>query len=213
MSRTAEAVWSRVVPNSPVFTTSEVASQADTSIDVASRDLAVMRRQGLIVRISTGVWAYNHDPRFSVYAVVPALVSLSGPRSVGYVSLLSALNLHGMISQIPRSVHVVCSHRRARVKRTSVGTYAFYMMQPSLVGGFERHSNGTFQLARPEKALFDLLFYSTRRGTRFAHTSGISLPRAFSFTELNEWIERVRPSGLRVGVRRRWQVLQQRLEH
>lgn len=208
MRRNTEILWTRVIPKSPVFTTADVAAQSGSSVDVASRDLALLGAQGIITRIATGVWGYTHDPRFSAYAVVPALIRRGGPGSEGYVSLLSALSLHGMISQIPRTVHVVCNRRRERLKRTRVGSYEFYMMQPSLVGGYRSHANGTFELATPEKALFDLLFYSVRRGTRFSRSTGISLPRGFSVREVNSWMERVRPAGLRSVIKARWQILQ-----
>ena len=56
--------------------------------------------------------------------------------AAGYVSVLSALNLHGMIEQIPRMVHVVTTTQRPRLL-TPVGTYEFHQIHRDLFGGFD----------------------------------------------------------------------------
>jgi predicted transcriptional regulator of viral defense system len=204
MKRVTEALWTTVLPRSPVFTTVEAAAAAGIGSTQASRDLALLAGRHLVSRVAAGVWADTRNPRFSTYAVVPAFVRLSSPGAVGYVSLLSALSLHGMLSQVPRSIYVVCNRRMRRVRRTEFGTYEFYFMQPSLVGGFQEHRGGTFDVATPEKAVFDILYYSVRRGTRFAHLSGVSLPLTFSVTTLKNWIDKIEYSPLRHAVAERW---------
>ncbi len=181
-----------------------------TSGSQASRDLALLARRHLITRITAGVWADTRHPRFSSYAVVPALVHLGAPGAVAYVSLLSALSLHGMLSQLPRTIHVVSDRRMRRLRRTEVATYQFYSMQPCLVGGFRRHKSGTFDLAAPEKAVFDLLYYSVRKGKRFARVTGITLPHDFSVTGLMGWIEKLEYAPTRHAVLDRWRQLRTR---
>jgi predicted transcriptional regulator of viral defense system len=206
MRRVTEAVWSAVVPTAPVFTTADVAAAAAVSGDRASRDLGLLARRGLVVRITRGVWADTRSPRFSPYAVVPALLRLGRPAR-GYVSLLSALSLHGMITQIPRRIYVVSDKRMRRVMRTSIGTYEFYTMQQSLVDGFRPYRSGTFDIAVPEKAVFDVLYYSVRKGTRFARLSEVSLPHDFAVTALMEWVQRIGHPSIRRAVSDRWREL------
>lgn len=206
MKKVAEALWSITIPESPVFTTAEAAAAAGVSGNQASRDLALLARRGLIVRVVRGVWADTRNARFSPYAVVPALLRRGQP-ALGYVSLLSALSLHGMIDQVPQRIYVVCSKRMRRVLRTRVGTYEFYTMQRSLVGGFRRYRSGTFDIAVPEKAIFDILYYSARKGTRFSRLSEIALPHDFSTSILTEWIARLDHPSIRRAVADRWKVL------
>lgn len=207
MQKVAQALWREVIPAAPAFTTRRAAEAAHVSVDQASRDLGRLERLHLITRVTKGVWADTKSPRFSPYAVVPALVRLGGPAARGYVSLLSALSLHGMIQQSPRVIHVVVSRRMRRMKRTPIGTFRFHVMAPDLVGGFEPYVSRTFDIATPAKALFDTLYYSTRRASQFAHLPELALPTAFPVSEVDAWIGRIASPALRLAVTRRWHVL------
>jgi predicted transcriptional regulator of viral defense system len=207
MPKVLEALWKVVVPRSPVFTTAEAARASRVSVDQASRDLGKLADRKLIVRVVPGVWAATMDPRYAPYAVVPALIQVTAPGARGYVSLLSALSLHGMIQQVPGSVHVVVSRRVRPVRRTPVGTYRFYTMSPRLVGGYVPYETGTFEIATQEKTLFDILYLSARRGTRFLHLPELVLPSAFSVSKLLAWIEKVPYPPLRLAVLHRWRSL------
>lgn len=209
MSKVLEALWKVVIPRSPVFTTAEAAKAARVSVDQASRDLGKLAERKLIVRVVPGVWAATTDPRYAPYAVVPALLRLTAPGARGYVSLLSALSLHGMIQQVPGSIHVVVSRRMRPVRRTPVGTYRFYTMSPRLVDGHVPYETGTFEIATQEKALFDILYLSARRGTRFLHLPELALPSAFSVSKLMRWIERIPYPPLRSAVLHRWHSLRE----
>ena len=207
MQKVAQALWKDVIPTAPVFTTRQAADAARVSVDQASRDLGRLERLHLVTRVTKGVWADAKSPRFSPYAAVPALLRLAGPTSRGYVSLLSALSLHGMIQQVPRTVHVVVSRRMRREKRTPVGTFRFYAMTPTLVACFEPYDSRTFDIATPAKALFDTLYFSARRGSRFAQLPELALPASFPVSEMQRWIERIESASLRIAVARRWKLL------
>jgi predicted transcriptional regulator of viral defense system len=204
MQKVAQALWRDILPSAPAFTTRQAAAAARVGVDQASRDLGRLARLDLIARVTRGVWADTRSPRFSPYAVVPPLLALSGPDSAGYVSLLSALSLHGMILQVPRVIHVVGSRRARRTRRTSVGTYRFHLMRRDLVGGFVLHESGTFSFATPAKALFDTLYLSVRKGARYAHLPEVVLPVGFRHSEMEGWIARIESAPLRVAVTRRW---------
>lgn len=201
MKQVAKVIWSELMPYSPVFTTSEVAEIAGMSPSNASRDLAKLEAERMIARVRRGLWAITTHPAFSPYAVVPHL--FEGDEE-GYVSLLSALNLHGMIHQIPRVVQVVTTMQRPRLE-TPVGTYEFHQIQQKLFGGFGPYrSTGNFDIATPEKALFDTLYLSARKGRRFSYLPETELPDSFSPAGMEEWIARVDHEPLRIAIAERW---------
>ena len=207
MQKVAQVLWRDVLPRTPVFTTRQAAAAAHVGTAQASRDLGRLARLDLIIRVSRGVWADTRSARFSPYAAVPALLALGGPTSTGYVSLLSALSLHGMIQQVPRLIHVVGTRRARRTRRTAIGTFRFHVMRRDLVAGFETHASGTFAIATPAKALFDTLYYSARKGARYAHLPEVTLPRDFHRREVAEWIARVESPSLKAALARRWQAM------
>lgn len=126
-----------------VFTTARAAQFGDTSVQSAVRVLQGMARSGLVTRVTRGVWAITHHPDFSPYAVLPFILgtqqdghhsSRDEPWSApiddvaanhhasraGYVSFVSALHLHGMLSQIPREIHVAVPKQRRQLRRSSI---------------------------------------------------------------------------------------------
>lgn len=204
MQKVAQALWREILPRGPVFATREAAAAAGVSGDQASRDLGRLARLGLLQRVARGVWSDPRGARLSAYAAVPALVALGGPRARGYVSVLSALSLHGMISQVPRIVHVVVDRRARRTRRTALGTYRFHTLAPALMDGFVPAANGTFLLATPAKAVFDTLYLGARRGRRYAHLPELVVPVGFPVRELEGWIAQVRSVPLQRAIRARW---------
>ena len=204
MKQVTEAIWNELLPFAPVFTTRQVAEAAEVDLSNASRDLRRLEGQGMITKVRRGLWAVPTHPDFSPYAVVPHLFRDEG---MGYVSLLSALNLHGMIDQLPRTVQVVTTRQRADLD-TAVGTFEFHQVDPDLFGGFGPYRRtGNFDIATPEKALFDILYLSVRKGRRFRHLPEIELPEGFSPETVEGWIERVSFGRLRRAVEARWKGL------
>lgn len=204
MNKTAITVLRDVIPASPVFTTRMAAETASVSRDVASRDLARLAEENIIVRITQGIWADVRHPDFSPYAVVPHLLRARRSDAPGYVSLLSALNLRGMIQQIPRVIQVVVTEQRRSV-RTAVGTYEFHQIDPVLFGGYEPFGQlGNFEVATATKALFDVIYLSVRRGRRFSHLPELDLPKGFRAKALEKWIRTIPHSPVRAAVTARW---------
>lgn len=202
MKQVVKVIWSVLLPRTTVFATSEVAEITGMTPSNASRDLSNLEREGLIVRVKRGLWAVPSHPDFSPFTTVPHLFSGSGH---GYVSLLSALNLHGMIEQIPRVIQVMCTTQRPGLV-TPVGTYEFHQIQPELFGGFEPYmSTGDFDIATPEKALFDTFYLSARKGRRFSALPEVELTKEFAPGRLEKWISKIRHPPLRKAVLDRWQ--------
>ena len=173
----------------------------------ASRDLRKLEKEGLITKVPRGLWAVSTHPDFSPFAVVPHLFRVD---EMGYVSLLSALSLHGMIDQLPRTIQVVTPLRRADLD-TAVGIYEFHTIDADLFDGFGPYRRtGNFDIATPEKALFDTIYLSSRRGRRFLHLPELEPTEDFSSSLVGEWIARVPYVRLRRALESRWEELVER---
>src|SRR5207302_1315892 len=150
---------------------------AGVALSNASRDLSALAKAGLVTRVTRGVWSVPSHPDFSPYAVVPRLFR---PPRRGYVSLLSALNLHGLIEQIPTAVQVITTVQRPGLV-TPVGRFEFHRIQAELFGGFGPHRpSWSFDLAEPEKAFFDVLYLSVRKQRRFSHLPEVDFSEGFA---------------------------------
>lgn len=207
MNKVAKVIWNELLPRSPLFSTAAVAKCAGVTLANASGALKDLERHGVVTRIRRGLWAVPNHPDFSPYAAVPHLFSDSRG---GYVSLLSALNLHGMIEQIPRVVHIVTTSQRP-VLRTPVGTYSFHRIEDALFGGFTAYRRtGSFDIATPEKAVFDTLYFSARKGRRFANLPEVEVPGGFSSREVEQWIGMISNALLGTAVQHRWDVFTDR---
>ena len=57
-----------------VFPTWHYAALCGTRVDAASRLLGRLAREGVVVRLTRGVWAQPEHPRFTPFAAVPLLV-------------------------------------------------------------------------------------------------------------------------------------------
>jgi predicted transcriptional regulator of viral defense system len=167
----------------PVVETADAAAALRQSVHAASKTLARLAKAQLVISVRHGVWWIDGDPdayRLSEY--------LSAPFP-SYLSLQTALHVHGMIEQIPR-VHYAVTLARTQTIRTHVGTYSFHHIDPTLFGGFIRSASGA-PIATPEKALFDLAYLSAGRSRLFADLPEIELPRRFGRAELKRWISRI----------------------
>jgi len=205
VSKTARAIWTRVLPTTPVFSTQDVTRITGLQRSNTSRDLARMASEGLITRIRRGLWAVSGHPDFSPLAVVPHLFD---GEQTGYVSVLSALSLHGLIEQIPRRVHVISQKQRPRLE-TPVGTFEFHRISENLFGGFSPYGSlGLFDIASPEKALFDTFYVSARRGKRYSHLPEVTIDPGFSEKDVDDWIGRIGDPRLRSAVSSRWEKLE-----
>ncbi len=182
----------------PVFTTREAAALWRSEQTSASRRLGSLEKAGLVRRIRRGLWAL--DPEIEPGVAGPYLTA----PLPSYVSLFSALAEHGMIDQIPRQISLISLARPRRIL-TNLGVYVVHQLAPELFGGF-RGSERSGYMARPEKALFDLVYVRAAAGSR-AYLPELSLPVGFDRGELGRWSERIESQRLRTLVSRRLRVL------
>ncbi|HEX5062327.1 MAG TPA: type IV toxin-antitoxin system AbiEi family antitoxin [Kofleriaceae bacterium] len=168
----------------PTLETADVASKFRISTKAANKLLGRLSRAGLIMRLRAGLWLTSRTPP-SAYSLVEPLAAPFG----AYVSLHSALYHHGMIEQIPAVVYAVSLGRTRRI-RTPVATFSFHHIAPELFDGFKTMS-GDVKLATPEKALFDVAYFSGGRSRLFAHLPELELPKRFSRSALDRWVARI----------------------
>lgn len=148
-----------------VFTTRDFAVAGNLTLSAASKRLEHLVRQRFLTRVTRGVWANDGHPHFQPLACVPYLLG----KEQGYVSFLTALHLHGIVSQIPKAIQVATTGR-GRVLNSPVGRFEFLKMKPELMRNGVEWSNTRqpYPIATKEKALIDVLYLSTRKRRRFA---------------------------------------------
>lgn len=178
-----------------VITTGDAALHLRITRSAATRALGRLSAAGLVLPVRHGLWSLDPhlDPLLLAERVTAPYPS--------YVSLLTALSLHGMISQVPRVVYVASLAPTRRVE-TRLGVFSVHRLAPSFFGGFTTTPSG-IRLATPEKALLDTLYLTPARSRLFAALPEVELPRGFSAREARRWVARIPKGPRRLAVQRR----------
>lgn len=185
----------------PAVSTADAAALLRQSVFAASKTLGRLAEAGLIMQVRHGLYWLDGEPD------PHRLASHLTPPLDAYVSLQSALFLHGMIEQIPQVVYVV-SLARSQTIRTSVATFSVHHIAPGLFGGFDE-TREHVRLASPEKALFDFAYLSSGRSRLFTRLPELELGPSFSRHRLEQWVERTPSERGRTLVRRKLEVILQ----
>ena len=151
-----------------------------------------------MVRLRRGVWA---KPSHVDPLALPELLTAPFP---AYVSLQSALYLHGMISQVPAVTYAV-SLARTRRFATPLGTVSVHHVRSSFFFGFEDAGHAGGRLATMEKALVDVLYLAPARSQLFRTLPEFDWPARFS-------ARKARAIAGRIGSVRRRTLVTRRLE-
>ena len=195
-------------PELAVFTTRELALRSGTSLSSASRQLSHAADMGAITRVTRGVWANTQNPAFHPHLCVTHLLG----NEQGYVSFLTALHLHGIVSQIPPRIHVATTGHGRRIT-TPVGVFELFQLAPDLMqeGVVWSDTRVPYRIATPEKALFDTLYISTRKGRRFRSLPELDLSRPrFRRSRFAALVRGVENARIAAAVERRFEALVQR---
>jgi predicted transcriptional regulator of viral defense system len=181
--------------NAPVFTTSDAATRLRVANGHASVVLARLAASGQVIRLRRGVWALPNrvDP-----LALPEYLTSPFP---AYVSLQSALYLHGMISQMPAMTYAV-SLARTRRFTTPLGAVSVHHVQPAFFFGFEEAGRSGGRLATPEKALVDFLYLAPARSRLFRALPELEWPKRFSVRTARSVVKRIEPARRRTLVSR-----------
>jgi predicted transcriptional regulator of viral defense system len=185
--------------------TADVAAALQISTTAATKLLARLSEAKLIMRLRNGLWFLARNAP-NPYGLAEALTA----PLPSYVSLQTALYLHGMIDQVPGVFYLISLARTQRI-HTTIGVYSVHHIAPELFDGFKTRGDGT-KLATPEKALFDIAYLSGGRSRLFAHLPELEFPARFRTSELRRWIARVDARRKRSMVETRVQALLHRTE-
>ncbi len=186
--------------DAPVFTTRDAAARLRVPHGHASVSLARLGAAGLLVRLRRGVWALPNrvDP-----LALPECLTAPFP---AYVSLQSALYLHGMISQIPAVTYAVTLARTRRFG-TPLGTVSLHHVQPALFFGYEDAGRAGGRLATPEKALIDFLYLTPARSRLFRALPELEWPKTFRPSVARSIVRRIEPAARRGTIARKLEEL------
>ena len=195
--------------NSPdfiIFTTRDFANYSSIAMPAASKRLSRLADKKLLTRITKGLWANTSHPWFHPLACVPYLLG----KEQGYVSFLTALHLHGLVSQIPKTIQVATTGH-ARTLNSPVGHYEFLQIKPELMKQGTKWSDThlPYLIATAEKALIDALYLSTRKNRRFARLPEVDIRQtAFSTREFVQLLKQLPiPPRISAVIRTRWEAL------
>lgn len=178
----------------PVLSTREAAVAWEMTLPTATRTLGRLATTGLITKLRQGIWQVSRGP-VDPSEVLPVLTD----PFPSYISGWSALFGHGMIEQIPRVVFSV-SLDRPKTIDTAVGHFEIHHIHPDLFGGFEGDSGTRAGVARPEKALFDIVYLSSV-GHGHVTLPELELPNDFDEADLQHWVDTVPSARLRTMTR------------
>jgi predicted transcriptional regulator of viral defense system len=177
----------------PVLATADAAAVLGQSPSATTHTLSRLASAGLVTRVRHGQWWVAGEP--NPWVLVATLLSPFD----AYISLQSALHLHGVIEQIPSVLYVVSQARPQRIT-TSIATYSVHHVAPVLFGGYAAMEGAP--VATVEKALFDLAWLSTGRSRQFTGLPEIELPADFRRAEVSRWIGRISSRARRSHVER-----------
>jgi predicted transcriptional regulator of viral defense system len=178
-----------VVFREPVFTSADVVRTTGATIVAVSKLMRRLSDEGTVARVMRGLWANPHHALFSPYLIVGRLADIW--QTAAYVSGISALHLHGMLSQIPREIHVITADAHTP-RTTPVGRFVFHHLQRELLDGTQPGDPwGRFAVATPEKALFDTIYLGLYRGRRWAELPELELPKHWDWTQWDSWLRHV----------------------
>jgi predicted transcriptional regulator of viral defense system len=179
-----DALASLAAMQAPAFDTGDAAVRLDLTNAHASTVLARLTAARHLVRLRRGLWAFPErvDP-----LTLPGRLTAPLP---SYVSLQSALYIHGMISQVPAVTYAV-SLARARRYSTPLGVVSVHHVAPGFYFGFVAAGRQGALIASPEKALVDFLYLAPARSMLFRALPELELPRGFSARRARAMTKRI----------------------
>ena len=155
-----------------IFTTRDYANHQKLSMSAASKKLSRLKKNKLLTHVTKGVWANTSHPYFHPASCVPYLLN----NESGYVSFLTALHFHGLLSQIPKTIQIATTGH-SRTLDSPVAYYEFIQIKPELMQQdlIWSETQLPYLLATAEKALLDVLYISTRKNRRFIRIPELTL--------------------------------------
>ena len=145
------------VKDLPLFS-SNLLRAGDTLPAQVHKQLSRWVKSGKVLQLRRGLYALAEPYRKETphpFTVANQLLTPS------YISLQSALAYYEMIPEAVPHVTSLTSRKRTRTFTTPLGVFSYRSLQPDMFSGFQLVEISPTQrayLARPEKALFDLVY-------------------------------------------------------
>ncbi len=136
----------------PVFTTNDVSALLQISTSHASHVLQRLRQANKLLRLAKGYWGL---PGQIDRLALPAYLCAPDP---SYISLQTALHIHGIIEQIPEVIFAV-SIGRTKKFTTDLASISIHHIHEDFFFGYEVKADPMVRIATPEKALIDFLYF------------------------------------------------------
>jgi len=175
----------------PVFHTHQVAKLFPQESSVALRfQLSRLNKRGKIVRLKRGIYLFKERP-------VDELVLANLIYEPSYVSLEKALNIYGIIPDIPSIVTSITT-TTSNTFTTPVGSFSYSCVNNPLYFGFtqqlDARSQLSYQIAEPEKALLDWIYIRKLKdiGEHRVDLTPLNQNRLHQFLQqYPNWVEKV----------------------
>ena len=136
-----------------IFSVAEMANIARMSPDSLNVELARLTKRGVLLRYARGIYGLPEG--------LTASELLDSMDSHAYITSVSALFHHGMITQSPSSF--VCftdrRHNRSRERKTPVGRFIFVTVKKNIYS-----PPADKKIAPPEQSLCDFVYLMRRKG-------------------------------------------------
>lgn len=188
----------------PRTTTRAAAQLAGVGLSTASMALQRLAAEGLVTRIKAGAWLVG-----SVTSKPAALVAAAAHPYEAYLSGWSALRHYGRIQQFPQTHFGVTLGRSSDL--TIAGTAVrLHHVTPALFTGYAFDSTVDGLVASPEKALFDLAYFSAMNRRRVSGALPETDLKRIRWSELNSWLRAIPGAGIRTAVGRSLRLLRER---
>lgn len=154
--------------------------------------------KGLLERLKRGVY------KLADYKIKDELILANFLYTPSYISLETALNYYGIIPDIPFTVTSVSTKKTSVFKLKKYGRFSYSHIKPALFFGFTTvipEKNYAYNIALPEKALFDFLYLNSRSAIfipeKFLAEARFSFDKDFRWYLLKKWRKVVPPSRKR----------------
>jgi predicted transcriptional regulator of viral defense system len=176
--------------------TRSAAQLTGLGISTASMALRRLAAEGLVTRLKPGAWLVG-----SAATKPGALVAAAAQPYEAYLSGWSALRHHGRIQQFPEAHFGVTLGRPATVSVAGTSVQLRHI-KPALFIGYSFDSTVDGLVASPEKALFDVAYFSAMNRRPMSGALPETDLKGIHWSKLQGWLRRIPNQSIRTLVER-----------
>ena len=155
MKKLSQGSWVQTLMHGKrVYSFAELLMLTKLSPPALRRALSRLGKRGLLLRLAKGLYANG----FQMPSMEEVACLIYPP---SYISLESALFIHGILDQAPYVITCVTCNKTKRFE-TKLGTVLFAHIKPALFFGYK--ITDRWILAEPEKAALDYIYLQKQNG-------------------------------------------------